>query len=52
MLWQVCEGFKYLREFNIIHRDLKPSNILLHNGQYKIADFGLAKREMVHRSVV
>lgn len=52
MFWQVCEGFKYLRAFNIIHRDLKPSNILLHNGQYKIADFGLAKREMVHRSVV
>jgi serine/threonine-protein kinase ULK2 len=52
MFWQVCEGFKYLRTFDIIHRDLKPSNILLQNGLYKIADFGLAKREMVHRSVV
>lgn len=52
MFWQVCEGFQYLRKFDIIHRDLKPSNILLQNGLYKIADFGLAKREMVHRSVV
>ena len=51
MLWQVCEGFKYLRKFDIIHRDLKPSNILIHRGLYKIADFGLAKKENVHKSV-
>ncbi len=44
MFWQICEGFKYLRKFDIIHRDLKPSNILIHNGGFKIADFGLAKR--------
>jgi serine/threonine protein kinase len=41
-----------LRGFDIIHRDLKPSNIFLQGGLYKIADFGLARREMVHRSVV
>ena len=27
----------------IVHRDLKPSNILLHEGAWKIADFGIAK---------
>ena len=27
----------------IIHRDLKTENILVHNGVYKICDFGLAK---------
>ena len=52
MFWQVCQGFAYLRQFDIIHRDLKPSNILRDGKQYKIADFGLAKREMVHRSVM
>lgn len=43
MFFQVCEGFSYLRKFNIIHRDLKPTNILIHNGVYKIADFGVAR---------
>ncbi|KAM3131552.1 hypothetical protein pb186bvf_016336 [Paramecium bursaria] len=40
---QICEGFKNLTENKIIHRDLKPDNILLHNGKYKISDFGFAK---------
>lgn len=32
-----------LHQNNIIHRDLKPANILLHNGIFKIADFGFCK---------
>ena len=33
-----------LEEVNdIVHRDLKPSNVLLHDGKWKIADFGIAK---------
>ncbi|MBX3489356.1 serine/threonine-protein kinase [Parvibaculum sp.] len=28
---------------DITHRDLKPSNVLLHDGTWKIADFGIAK---------
>ena len=28
---------------DITHRDLKPSNVLLHDGVWKIADFGIAK---------
>lgn len=27
----------------IVHRDLKPENILLHNGVFKITDFGFSK---------
>lgn len=27
----------------MLHRDLKPENILFHNGQLKLADFGLCK---------
>lgn len=28
---------------DLVHRDLKPANILLHEGVWKIADFGIAK---------
>jgi len=28
---------------DIVHRDLKPGNVLLHDGVWKIADFGIAK---------
>jgi serine/threonine protein kinase len=24
----------------MVHRDLKPENVFIHNGVYKIADFG------------
>ena len=29
---------------DLIHRDLKPSNVLMHDGRWKLADFGLAKQ--------
>lgn len=32
-----------LQKNKIIHRDFKSENVLIHNGIYKIADFGLAK---------
>lgn len=52
MFFQICSGFNYLRKHNIIHRDLKPTNILIHNGIYKIADFGVARTEQMHKSIV
>ena len=42
-LKQFCEGYQVLYDNKIIHRDIKPENILLHNGNIKIADFGLSK---------
>ncbi len=40
---QVCAGLQYAHQKGIIHRDIKPHNILVHHGQAKIADFGIAR---------
>jgi|LakMenEpi03Aug12_release.lakeMendotaPanAssembly.Ray.scaffolds.fasta_scaffold4042008_1 serine/threonine protein kinase len=41
----ILSGLKYLHEhkLKIIHYDLKPSNLIFHQGEIKIADFGLCK---------
>ena len=39
----LVEGNAYLNEHGIIHRDIKPANMMIHDGAYKIADYGLSK---------
>jgi serine/threonine-protein kinase len=38
---ELAEGFAQVGD--IVHRDIKPPNILLHDGHWKIADFGIAR---------
>ena len=39
----VCHALETLHARNVIHRDIKPENILIaEEGQFKLADFGLA----------
>ena len=40
-LTQIAIGLKEVGD--IIHRDLKPGNVLFHDGQWKLADFGIAR---------
>ena len=41
VLLQIAKG---LREAGrLVHRDLKPANVLMHEGSWKIADFGIAR---------
>ena len=43
ILKQIASGFQQIVKRGIIHRDLKPANILVHEGVFKICDFGFAK---------
>lgn len=37
-------GFREILKHNIVHRDIKPANIFIHEGRFKIGDFGFAKK--------
>ena len=41
VLLEIVSGIQEVSD--LIHRDLKPGNVLLHDGLWKIADFGIAK---------
>ncbi|UZO10542.1 uncharacterized protein OCT59_002123 [Rhizophagus irregularis] len=43
LAYQITEGIKFLQGEKILHRDLHSGNIVVHQGEAKIIDFGIAK---------
>ncbi len=41
IMLQIAEGLSEVPD--LVHRDLKPGNVLLYEGRWKIADFGIAR---------
>jgi eukaryotic-like serine/threonine-protein kinase len=37
----ILNSLEQLHALGFVHRDLKPENVLLHDGQWKLSDFGL-----------
>lgn len=42
-LLQIANGLQEAAQIQLIHRDLKPDNVLIHDGRWKVADFGIAR---------
>lgn len=42
LVYQLVSGYKVLFDSKILHQDIKPQNILIKDGVYKLADFGLS----------
>jgi tRNA A-37 threonylcarbamoyl transferase component Bud32 len=44
MVISVCEALREPHQLGLVHRDLKPENLLLLNGRWAVADWGLGRR--------
>jgi serine/threonine-protein kinase len=52
VLHDVTGGLIELNDARIVHRDLKPGNILLSQGRWCLADFGMSRDEDVRTAAL
>ncbi len=45
---EILRGLENLHEKGFVHRDLKPDNILIMNGKFCLADFGVSREIKTH----
>ncbi len=45
---EILTGLENLHDKGFVHRDLKPDNILIMNGKYCLADFGISREIKTH----
>ncbi|GAB3435068.1 serine/threonine-protein kinase [Flindersiella endophytica] len=43
VLRDITSGLSELQTAGIVHRDLKPGNVLLYDGRWRLADFGMSR---------
>lgn len=43
ILNSLASALVYAGERGVLHRDIKPANVLVHKGEFMLADFGIAK---------
>lgn len=52
IFYQIVNAVAYMSRHDIVHRDIKPENIFIHNGIYKLGDFGFAsQKDMLHTTL-
>lgn len=47
IIYQIIQALNVMASKEIAHRDIKPENIFIHNGIYKIGDFGFASQKKI-----
>lgn len=52
IMMQLLDALGHAHAHKVVHRDIKPANIILSDGKIKLTDFGIAKIETSHLTML